>query len=239
MPCPVLSESSLVAIMQKSWSLLAVSALFAEAPTVAETGFNTLSQKSVSIMRKGLIVEPDPTRRALGQRKCFGDRALFKLYAGFNPELQAFFPEHQATGLLGPEPANWLKGMLIQQIGSGQVAVLRNGTNTVVYAGPGQPYSQHPGGQVINNAFPSFEFEIGLSPTERVRGKSSAQAAAPGPSCAANTVPAPKTRIHAHTHVRFTLLAGSDAREIRSPGGAYSRYVFPTCHRVHWDAHGR
>ncbi|MEP0518859.1 MAG: hypothetical protein ABJO09_09585 [Hyphomicrobiales bacterium] len=40
-----------------------------------------------------------------------------------------------------------------------------------------------------------------------------------------------------HSWVRFNLPAGQADQTIRIPGGAYNKYVFPKCNRVHWNDH--
>lgn len=66
-------------------------------------------------------------------------------------------------------------------------------------------------------------------------GGATAPAAAPTPaSCAPKTISRASS---AHTWLRFNLPKGTARQEIRIPGGARNKYVFPTCHRVVWGDH--
>ncbi len=68
-----------------------------------------------------------------------------------------------------------------------------------------------------------------------VRGGAFGGTAAPASaSCAPKTI---NRASSAHTWLRFNLPEGTARQEIRIPGGARNRYVFPTCHRVVWGDH--
>lgn len=76
-----------------------------------------------------------------------------------------------------------------------------------------------------------------------VTGGNFAQAAVPatGGSAAPAAVICQQASINrassAHTWLRFNLPQANPGQEIRIPGGARNKYVFPTCHRVVWGDH--
>ncbi|MEP0518858.1 MAG: hypothetical protein ABJO09_09580 [Hyphomicrobiales bacterium] len=210
---------------------------FFAAPAFAESCFiNRNNTKTVTISMDGLVASQSSQQLAPGQRKCFDHPAQYNLSTEF-PGVVDYWLAKQRD--LTKQPANWREHHFERMLGVGSIVRLNNNPNKLVYAGPSVPFYVHRADVSSNGGLRQFvEIEIDLVNTNvRIINRGAANVG--NTNNGANTCPAQTiSRSQSdHSWVRFNLPVGQANQTIQIPGGAYNKYMFPKCNRVHWNNH--
>lgn len=196
--------------------LSALTAALSATAALAENCFINRSDKEVRISMKDFVIE-DTFTLPPRQRQCFTEPARFELSANF-----------------GGSPPEWYQRKT-EERGENYVVDGR-----VVRTGSSVPFYVHRADIRTRDSYFARDIEILLSDQQAVRVTTrplSFNARPPvsnAPSCSAKTINRAQSD---HTWVKFELPTGTSGQTIKIPGGAYTKYVFPKCNRVHWNDH--